>query len=69
MKRNTAKNDITGDSLTSKTSKAYRDNYDAIFSTKEQKPEYKKCEKCGQYWETDTPGNNHNCPCPEDALQ
>ena len=39
MKRNTAKNDITGDSLTSKTSKAYRDNYDAIFNkpTKEKK--------------------------------
>jgi hypothetical protein len=49
--------------------KQYEDNYDAIFGTKEQKPEYKKCEKCGQYWETDTPGNNHNCPCPEDALQ
>ena len=32
MKRNTAKNDITGDSLTSKTSNAYRDNYDAIFN-------------------------------------
>ena len=32
MKRNTAKNDITGYSLTSKTSNAYRDNYDAIFN-------------------------------------
>ena len=44
MKRNTAKNDITGDSLTSKTSKAYRDNYDAIFS----KPT--KVEKTIHWW-------------------
>ena len=44
MKRNTAKNDITGDSLTSKTSNAYRDNYDAILN----KPT--KVEKTIHWW-------------------
>lgn len=29
-----AKNDITGDSLVSRTSEAYRNNYDAIFGKK-----------------------------------
>jgi hypothetical protein len=29
-------NDITGDTLKSKTSKAYRDNYDAVFKDKER---------------------------------
>ena len=30
------KNDITGDSLISRTSEAYRNNYDAIFGKKEK---------------------------------
>ena len=33
----TAVNDITGDVLRSKTSAAYRNNYDAIFGKKETK--------------------------------
>ena len=33
------KNDITGDSLVSRSSEAYRNNYDAIFGKKEKKHE------------------------------
>jgi hypothetical protein len=37
-----ARNDITGDSITSKTtSEKYRDNWDAIFAKKEKKEEDK----------------------------
>ncbi len=32
----TAKNDITGDKIQTKSSNAYRDNYDAIFNKKEK---------------------------------
>jgi|LWDU01.1.fsa_nt_gi hypothetical protein len=32
----TAKNDITGDSIRTKTSRAYRQNYDAIFGKKDK---------------------------------
>lgn len=36
------KNDVTGDSIQTKiTSKAYLDNYDAIFGTKDQKTKQK----------------------------
>jgi len=34
-----AKNDITGDSLVSRSSEAYRNNYDAIFGKKGKKDE------------------------------
>lgn len=41
-----AKNDVTGDSIQSKMpSKAYVDNYDAIFGKKEKKVEEKKDSK------------------------
>ena len=36
------KNDITGDSLVSRTSEAYRNNYDAIFGKKGKKDEQRK---------------------------
>jgi len=40
----------------------YEENFDRIFG-KKKKPEYVKCEKCGNFWETDTVGNNHDCEC------
>ena len=40
----------------------YESNYDAIFG-KQKKPEYKKCGRCGNYWETENPGKDHECPC------
>lgn len=42
----TNKNDATGDTIKTKvTSNAYRDNYDRIFKTKEQKEEEKRKRK------------------------
>ncbi len=41
----------------------YELNYDAIFGSK-RTPEYKKCEHCGQYWESENLSKNHECACP-----
>ena len=45
----------------------YNNNFDAIFGN-HRKPEYKKCEHCGNYWESKNPGRNHECPCPKPPL-
>ncbi len=39
----------------------FESNFDAIFG--KPKTQYKKCEHCGNYWETDNPGRNHECVC------
>jgi len=41
--------------------KQYEDNYDAIFSKRTPK----KCGKCGQFWESTTPGRDHESVCPQ----
>jgi hypothetical protein len=46
----------------------YNNNFDAIFGN-QRKPEYKKCEHCGGYWESKNLGRNHECPCPKPPLQ
>lgn len=40
----------------------YEANFDKIFGKKKE-PEYVKCEKCGNFWETDTLSKNHMCEC------
>jgi hypothetical protein len=41
----------------------YELNYDAIFGN-ERTLKYKKCEHCGQYWESENLSKNHECACP-----
>ena len=40
----------------------YEVNFDRIFGKKKE-PEYVKCEKCGNFWKTDTASKNHTCDC------
>lgn len=49
----TAKNDITGDSLVSRASEAYRNNYDAIFGKKDKTNEQRSRCDDGQLAGTD----------------
>lgn len=64
-----AVNDITGDSLVSRTSEAYRNNYDAIFGKKEKTNEQRTRCNDGQLAGTDRSNGEQSKTEPRTTME